>query len=867
MKLPINRFAVVALILGSGFLAACSGVHSPFNGTGSGGGTGPYSIGGTVSGLNGTGLVLQDNAGDNLTVTKNGAFTFATSIASGGAYAVTVATQPTNPAQSCAVTSGSGTATANVTTVAVACTNAVVNASVGVTVSGLTGTGLVLQDNGGDSLTIPASGTYTFKTPVTGAYAVTVLTQPVTPNQICTVASGSGTATGNVTATVSCVNSFVIGGTVTGVVGTGLVLKDNGGDALTITQNGAFMFATQLPTGTPYAVTIDTQPSTPAQTCVITTGTGSGTATADVTSVAIVCPAITYSIGGNVVGLLGKTPPPANQPLTDNSFQLLNNGGDNRIITQNGPFTFATPVARNGQYNLSVISFPSTQFEGCTLWDYKGVATANITDILVDCAHNDWIWTNGTNTSGVDGTPVYGSFPVPVVPPPPDPNPWTNTPGVRDSGATWTVGGVMYLFGGLGFELAGNPQPDTRSGFLNDMWACDVSVSEFCEWQLLETVNMGLFPIAQHEDNQGGTIPGGRWGSGTWTDNSGNLWLFGGQGVDTNGSIGLLGDLWEFSGGSWHEVAGSTLINHAGIYTGGTLAPGARWAPVTWKDNAGNFWMFGGFGYDKTGTVGFLNDLWEYTGGHWVWVSSTSPTSNVINQSGVYGTQGTPAAGNIPGSRQTAVSWTDASGNLWLFGGEGLDSAGTPNGILNDLWEYRISDNTWTWVSGSDTANQTGSYGLAPVIGPSTTVTAAGTLGLTQTPGIFPGSRWGATGWVDKDGNLWLFGGWGQDATGTNGNGYLNDLWAYTPSTTFGQAGTWSWVKGSNTGGENGIYGQNLDRPYLTRVTWTPGGRRGAMSWLDNANRFWLFGGQGYDATSATGQGYLNDQWRYLPYP
>ncbi len=99
----------------------------------------------------------------------------------------------------------------------------------------------MLQDNGGDSLTVPASGSYTFKTPVTGAYAVTVLTQPVTPNQLCTVSSGSGTATTQtVTATVACVNSFVIGGTVTGVVGTGLILKDNGGDPITITQNGAF---------------------------------------------------------------------------------------------------------------------------------------------------------------------------------------------------------------------------------------------------------------------------------------------------------------------------------------------------------------------------------------------------------------------------------------------------------------------------------------------------------------------------------------------------------------------------------------------------------------------------------------------------
>ena len=78
-----------------------------------------------------------------------------------------------------------------------------------------------------------------------------------------------------------------------------------------------------------------------------------------------------------------------NRRVTDNSFQLLNNGGDNRIIVQNGPFTFATPVNINGQYNLSVISGPSTQGQGCTLWNYKGTATANVTNIIVDCAHDD----------------------------------------------------------------------------------------------------------------------------------------------------------------------------------------------------------------------------------------------------------------------------------------------------------------------------------------------------------------------------------------------------------------------------------------------------------------------------------------------
>jgi hypothetical protein len=163
------------------------------------------------------------------------------------------------------------------------------------------------------------------------------------------------------------------------------------------------------------------------------------------------------------------------------------------------------------------------------------------------------------------------------------------------------------------------------------------------------------------------------------------------------------------------------------------------------------------------------------------------------------------------------------------------------------------------------------------VVGASNTTDAAGTCGLAigdsaipcspiSLTGALPGSRWGASGWIDASGNLWLFGGWGLDSTGTNGNGALNDLWVYTPNSTTGQPGTWAWVKGSNTGGQNGVYGDELI-PYKTYELWTPGGRSNGTSWVDQNHQFWLFGGAGYDSTSTTGNGYLNDMWRYLPYP
>jgi hypothetical protein len=906
-----------ALLLVCLILAACSGLPGG-NGGGGGGGNGIYTIGGSISGYTGTGLVLSNNGTDTLNVlTGSKTFTFTKTVASGGAYAVTVQTQPTNPAQTCTVTAGtgSGTATANVTSVAVVCTTNPVTATIGGSVTNLvSGSSLILQNNGGDSLTITANGPFTFKTPVTGptdAYAVTVNTQPQTPNQICTVTNGSGTASANVTnVAVNCVLSYSIGGTVTGLDGTGLILQNSSDlEQLKITQNGAFAFVGLVPTGTAYTVTIATQPTAPVQTCVVTPGTDSGTATANVTSVAITCPAVTYSVGGNVVGL--QVVLPNNGPLTDSSFSLQNNLGNTLLVSQNGPFTFATPEALNDQYNVSVFTLPTTQSQACWTWNYKGVVTQNITNILVDCGHNDWTWIDGTRVAGTIQAPQYGQFPV--SPPTVIPNPYTNTPGARHSAAGWTDNaGNLWLFGGLGWELTGNQSPDTLDAPMNDLWVCPLHlngfVSDYCQWQLVGgygPYGVGIVANAQHEAQLGvytnagnlypfpTPVPGARWGMATWTDNAGNLWLFGGNG-NTDSATGLLNDLWEYNTstfkpnsnpsnyttntGTWTYVGGTNLINQAGTYSGASAIPGARVNAVTWKDGSGNFWLFGGYGFDSSANEGFLNDLWEYSGGKWTFVSG----SNLANQIGVYGTQGTAAAGNIPGGRQEAVGWADTNGNLWLFGGEGEDGNNPPtaNGILNDLWVYNISSKQWTFVMGNTSANQTGTYPLQPVIGPVSTTGAANTCGLTvgllvqgvyvcpqvSLAGTMPGSRWGASAWTDNGGNFWLLGGWGLDSTATNGNGALNDMWVYTPNATAGQPGTWAWIKGSNTGSDNGVYGPET-RPYSTNVNWIPGGRSSATYWVDGQNQFWMFGGEGYDSTSTTGNGYLNDMWRYLPYP
>src|SRR5947209_2384274 len=75
---------------------------------GGGGGGQSISIRGTVSGLVGSGLVLRDNNRDDLAVSHDGSFAFATRLARRQGYAVTVSQQPSMPAQTCSVSHGVG---------------------------------------------------------------------------------------------------------------------------------------------------------------------------------------------------------------------------------------------------------------------------------------------------------------------------------------------------------------------------------------------------------------------------------------------------------------------------------------------------------------------------------------------------------------------------------------------------------------------------------------------------------------------------------------------------------------------------------------------------------------------------------------
>lgn len=251
--------------------------------------TNTFTVGGAVTGLaSGQQVTLNNNTGDPLTVTADGSFTFATPVAFNGGYAVTVGTQPTG--QTCSVSNGTGAGvTANVANVAVTCSTNTF--TIGGTVTGLAaGQQVTLNNNAGDPLTVTADGSFTFTTPVNfnGSYAVTVGTQPT--GQTCSVSNGTGSGvTANVSnANVTCsTNTFTIGGTVSGLAaGQQVTLFNNGGDAKTVTADGAFTFTTPVNYNGSYAVTVSTQPT--GETCRITNGTGSNLA-ANVTSVSVNC--------------------------------------------------------------------------------------------------------------------------------------------------------------------------------------------------------------------------------------------------------------------------------------------------------------------------------------------------------------------------------------------------------------------------------------------------------------------------------------------------------------------------------------------------------------------------------------------------
>ena len=160
-----------------------------------------HNLGGTISGLSSGSLVVTDGWGDSLNIGSNGSFQFSNPLPAGSSYQVSVATPPAG--ENCTVNNGSGQlGESNVNNVDIVCSAA--SYGIGGSIAGLHATGLVLQNNASDNLTINAnSSTFSFSTPVTSAsnYHVTVLTQPA--HQVCAISNGSGSVSDTAISTIA----------------------------------------------------------------------------------------------------------------------------------------------------------------------------------------------------------------------------------------------------------------------------------------------------------------------------------------------------------------------------------------------------------------------------------------------------------------------------------------------------------------------------------------------------------------------------------------------------------------------------------------------------------------------------------------
>ena len=387
-----------------------------------------WTVGGAITGLSATGLVLANGNDVSSPAADATGFTLPTAVASGGNYAVTVQTQPDG--EHCSVTNASGTiAAANVTNVTVACAaNAYL---LGGTISGLPSTGLVLA-NGTDTLS-PAAGatTFVFADPVAegSAYAVGVQAQP--QGATCSVGSGSATmgASDATSVKVTCsANAYKLGGTISGLTATGLILA-NGTDTVSPAANAsAFTFASAVAFDGSYDVAVLQQPA--GQTCVVAGDFPATMGPGDVTDVAVTCSA---SSGLLVVAGQATCPSVTNVDgngahasiadgeamAFDRSGNLFVTGGGTKTIRRIAPNGDVTTLA--GQYGGSGGGITDGTGSQATFNFPLGLGVDNVGNVYVDDSDSVRKVTQagvvttlaGTTTSGpgdVDGTGAAAMF-------------------------------------------------------------------------------------------------------------------------------------------------------------------------------------------------------------------------------------------------------------------------------------------------------------------------------------------------------------------------------------------------------------------------------------------------------------------------
>lgn len=256
------------------------------------------------------------------------------------------------------------------------------------------------------------------------------------------------------------------------------------------------------------------------------------------------------------------------------------------------------------------------------------------------------------------------------------------SPVGRNEAAAWVANSSLFMYGGT---IDGSP--------CNELWQ-------------LDTGSLRWFSEQAVPSSQGS--PGIRAGSVVWSDAEEYAWLFGGIGKSAKGDVAILGDLWRFSikNRSWHE------------YRGSTPPPRTHASHCTSNDNC---WIFGGVGAPSQWDG--LRDLWSFnrrTGQTREWWNGHDTDSRLS-----------------PGAVLGAAMLADRK-NVYVFGG----LQGTPRKLLSDLWKFESANKSWSRLPHTK---------------------------------LWPSARNESCNWIDENGNLWIYGGYGVDAEGAVD--VLGDFW------------------------------------------------------------------------------------------
>ncbi len=263
----------------------------------------------------------------------------------------------------------------------------------------------------------------------------------------CPLLQSSNSNTDNVSAS-SGQSSYTVGGRVSGLSSSGLVLQKNGYDDLTISENDMFTFATPINDGESYTVSVKIQPSE-SQTCRVYNGTGI-IAGANVTNVSVICStwpkqmgvagATTWATGvagdsGNNMYVTGWT----NGGLDGNAltgmkdfFLVKYDSEGGKIFTKQmgvaGADTMTNGIAVDSSGNVFMTGYTSGGLDGNALTGTKdfflvkydsagdkiftkqmGVAGADTiaTGIAVDSSGN--VYMTGYTSGGLDGNALTGT--------------------------------------------------------------------------------------------------------------------------------------------------------------------------------------------------------------------------------------------------------------------------------------------------------------------------------------------------------------------------------------------------------------------------------------------------------------------------